>query len=73
MVRKTTKNVCDALSWPLNSRTTLSKQLLYSRDDLQQKEFDRLWADEVEDCIDAYERGELKTIPWREVLKHLKS
>jgi len=45
MVRKTTKTVCDALSWPLNSRATLSKQLLYSRDDLQQKEFDRLWAD----------------------------
>ena len=42
-------------------------QLLESLDDPNQKEIDRLWADEVENRIDAYERGELKVIPGEEV------
>jgi len=37
-----------------------------------QKEIDRLWADEVEDRIDAYERGDLKAIPGEEVFRRLK-
>jgi hypothetical protein len=63
MVRKTAKAVHDGLSLPLKSRAKRSAQLLESLDDPQQKEIDRLWADEVKDRIDAYERGELKIIP----------
>lgn len=73
MIRNTAKIVAAALSLPPKSRAKLAEQLLVSLDDPQQEEFDRLWANEVEDRIDAYERGGLKTIPWREVLRHLKS
>jgi putative addiction module component (TIGR02574 family) len=72
MIRNSAKVISDALSLPPRSRAKLAEQLLESLDDPKQKEIDRLWADEVEDRIDAYERGELKTIPGEEVFRRLK-
>ena len=72
MIRNSAKVVSDALSLPPRSRAKLAEQLLASLDDPKQKEIDRLWADEVEDRIDAYERGELKAIPGHEVFRRLK-
>ena len=72
MIRNTAKVISDALSLPPRSRAKLAEQLLKSVDDPRQKEIDRLWADEVEDRIDAYERGQLKTIPGEEVFRRLK-
>ncbi|MET0502840.1 MAG: addiction module protein, partial [Candidatus Binatia bacterium] len=53
MIRNSAKVVSDALSLPPRSRAKLAEQLLESLDDPKQKEIDRLWADEVEDRIDA--------------------
>lgn len=72
MIRNSAKVISAALSLPPRSRAKLAEQLLESLDDPKQKEIDRLWADEVEDRIDAYERGELKTIPGEEVFRRLK-
>ena len=72
MIRKSAKVVSDALSLPPRSRAKLAEQLLESLDEPKQKEIDRLWADEVEDRIDAYERGELRAIPGQEVFRRLK-
>jgi len=72
MIRNSAKVVSDALSLSPRSRAKLAEQLLESLDDPKQKEIDRLWADEVEDRIDAYERGELKSIPGEEVFRRLK-
>ena len=72
MIRNSAKIVSDALLLPPRSRAKLAEQLLESLDDPKQKEIDRLWADEVEDRIDAYERGELKVIPGQEVFRRLK-
>ena len=69
---RSAKVVNDALSLPAKSRAKLAERLLESLDDPKQKEIDRLWAEEVEDRIDAYERGELKAIPGREVFRRLK-
>jgi len=66
------KVVSEALSLPAKSRARLAERLLESLDDPKQKEIDRLWAEEVEDRIDTYERGELKAIPGREVFRRLK-
>jgi putative addiction module component (TIGR02574 family) len=66
------KVASDALSLPAKSKARLAERLLESLDDPKQKEIDRLWAEEVEDRIDAYERGELKAIPGREVFRRLK-
>jgi putative addiction module component (TIGR02574 family) len=72
MIRNSRKVVSDALSLPPRSRAKLAEQLLESLDDPKQKEIDRLWANEVEDRIDAYERDELKVIPGKEAFRHLK-
>lgn len=71
MIRNSAKVVNDALSLPPRSRAKLAEKLLESLDDPKQKEIDRLWADEVEDRIDAYEKGDLKAIPGREVFRRL--
>jgi putative addiction module component (TIGR02574 family) len=72
MIRNSAKVISDALSLPPRSRAKLAEQLLESLDDPKQKEIDRLWADEVEDRIDAYERGELKSVPGKDVFRRLK-
>jgi putative addiction module component (TIGR02574 family) len=72
MIRNSAKVVSDALSLPPRSRAKLAEQLLESLDDPKQKEIDRLWAEEVEGRIDAYERGELRAIPGQEVFRRLK-
>jgi putative addiction module component (TIGR02574 family) len=72
MIRNRAKVVSDALSLPPRSRAKLAEQLLESPDDSKQKEIDRLWADEVENRIDAYERGEQKAISGQEVFRRLK-
>ena len=72
MIRNSAKVISDALSLPPRSRAKLAEQLLESLDDPKQKETDPLWADEVEDRIDAYERGELKAIPGEEVFRRMK-
>ena len=72
MIRNSAKVISDALSLPPRSRAKLAEQLLESLDDPKQKEIDRLWADEVENRIDAYEKGELKAIPGEEVFRRMK-
>jgi putative addiction module component (TIGR02574 family) len=72
MIRSTAKVVTDALSLPPKARAKLADKLLESLDDPHQKDIDRLWADEVEDRIDAYERGEIKVISGKEVFRKLK-
>ena len=72
MIRNSAKIVSDALLLPPRSRAKLAERLLESLDDPKQKEIDRRWADEVENRIDAYERGELKVIPGEEVFRRLK-
>jgi putative addiction module component (TIGR02574 family) len=72
MIRSSAKVVNDALSLPPRSRAKLAEKLLESLDDPRQQEIDRLWAEEVEDRIDAYEKGFLKTVPGKEVFRHLK-
>ena len=72
MIRSSVKVVNDALSLPPRSRAKLAEKLLQSLDDTRQREIDRLWADEIEDRIDAYEKGNLKAIPGKEVFRRLK-
>ena len=72
MPRNSAKVVNDALSLPPRSRAKLAEKLLESLDEPRQKEIDRLWGEEVEDRIDAYEKGYLKAIPGKEVFRRLK-
>ncbi len=72
MIRNSDKVISQALSLPPRSRAKLAEKLLESLDDPKQREIDLLWAAEVEDRIDAYEKGDLKAIPGREVFRKLK-
>jgi len=72
MIRNSAKVVDDALALPARSRARLAERLLESLDDPKQKEIDRLWAEEAEDRIEAYEKGDLKAIPGKEVFRRLR-
>ena len=63
MIRNTAKVVTEALSLPPRSRARLADKLLESLNQSRQGEVNKLWAAEVEDRIDAYEKGEIKVIP----------
>jgi Putative addiction module component len=73
MIRNTAKVHSDALSLPSKSRAELASKLLESLDEPRQREIDRFWAEEAEDRIDAYERGEIKLISGKEVFRKLKT
>lgn len=64
--------LANALSLPPNERAQLAEQLFASLD-ISQDELDRLWAQEADSRIDAYERGEIKAIPASKVFKNIYS
>lgn len=64
--------LANALSLPPNERAQLAEQLFASLD-ISQDELDRLWAQEADSRIDAYERGEIKAIPAKKVFKNIYS
>lgn len=72
MIRNTAKIVTDALSLPPRTRAKLADKLLKSLDEPRQEEVNNLWADEAEDRIDAYEKGEIKVVPGRQVFGNLR-
>lgn len=73
MNRNTAKVVGDALALPPRSRARLAEKLLESLDQPRQKAIDKLWADEVEDRIEAYEKGEIKVISGKDIFRELRS
>lgn len=62
-----------ALSLPEEVRVALAEQLLASLDSAVQRDFDARWAQEAEDRIDAYDRGEIAAYPIDEVFSSLHS
>lgn len=73
MIRNTAKVVTEALSLPPRSRARLADKLLESLNQPRQREVNKLWAAEVEDRIDAYEKGEIKVIPGKRVFRNLRT
>jgi putative addiction module component (TIGR02574 family) len=58
----------EALALPVNERADLVERLLSSLDPVE-PEIEKRWAKEVEDRIDALERGNLKTISAEEFFR----
>lgn len=67
------KVFAEALELSPLDRAELIEELLSSFEFPSRKSIDELWAKEVEDRIDAYERGELTTIPAADVFNNLAS
>ena len=59
--------LAEALELPPVERAELVENLLTSFDFQSREKIDALWAEEAEDRIDAYERGEMAAIPARDV------
>ncbi len=68
MSGKSTQVLEEALLLPPLERAELAERVLTSLDSSSQDEIDRLWAQEAEERLDAYERGEIKAISAMEVL-----
>ena len=61
-----------ALALPAKTRAKLAERLLASLDDPRQREIDALWAEEAEDRITAFERGQIRRVPGEQVFRKLK-
>jgi putative addiction module component (TIGR02574 family) len=61
----------EALELPPVERAELVENLLSSFEFQSRKTIDALWAQEAEDRIDAFERGEMDTIPARNVFAEI--
>jgi hypothetical protein len=60
-----------ALSLPVGDRAAVAERLLASLDiplGGQRGDVDQLWAKEITARLEAYQRGEIKSRPWREAL-----
>ena len=71
MTEQGKKLLAEALGLPPIERAALVEELLSSFDFPARHEVDALWANEVEDRIDAYERGELRASPAEVVFDRL--
>ena len=59
---------------PPIERIELIEHLFFSLDSKNDRDrIDKLWAEEAEDRLSAYERGEMKSVPAQEVFKKLES
>ncbi|MGD2085756.1 MAG: addiction module protein [Candidatus Aminicenantes bacterium] len=63
----------EALGLPASEKALLADQLLASLDLASSNSIDEMWAREAENRIDAYERGEIKAIPAKEVFEKIDS
>jgi hypothetical protein len=52
----------DALALPPDERAELADRLLSSLNTHRQRKLDELWAEEAEERIDAFERGEIRAV-----------
>jgi putative addiction module component (TIGR02574 family) len=69
MSKRSAEVVEEALSLPAVERPELADRLLSSLDSPSGHAIDELWAQEAEDRIDAFERGEIKTMSSREAFE----
>jgi putative addiction module component (TIGR02574 family) len=65
------KLIQQALDLPADERAEVAERLLSSLEPLSA--IDHLWAQEAEDRIDAYERGEIEAIPAEDVFNAIKN
>lgn len=67
MTRQSEKVLAEALNLPPIERAEIVEKLLSSFEFADRNAVDELWAREAESRIDAYERGEISTIPAKDV------
>ena len=71
MTNKSKKILAESLELPPIERAALVEALLSSFDFPALKEIDQLWSKEAEERIEAYERGELRVSPAKDVFERI--
>lgn len=71
MSSRGTQVLKEALSLPPAERAEIAERLLSSLDPPSQEGIDALWGKEAEERLDAFDRGEIKAIPAKEVFKRV--
>ena len=71
MSSRGTQILKDALSLPPAERAEVAERLLSSLDPQNQERMDVLWGKEVEDRLDAFDRGEIKAVSAKQVFEQL--
>ena len=75
MTRQSEKVLEEALNLPPIERAEIVEKLLSSFEFSDRNAVDELWAKEAESRIDAYEKGEIRAIPAKDVfekIEHIK-
>jgi len=70
MTARADQVLSEALSLAPSERAQLAEQLFCSLD-ISQQELDRLWAQEADSRIDAYNRGDIKAVSANDVFKNI--
>lgn len=71
MSRQGKQLLAEALNLPPIERAEIIEELLSSFEFPSRRTIDELWAQEAENRIDAYERGEITAIPAKEVFEKI--
>lgn len=71
MSSRGTQVLKEALSLPPAERAEIAERLLSSLDPPSQEGTDVLWGKEAEERLDAFDRGEIKAIPAKEVFERV--
>ncbi len=71
MTDRGTELLNEALELSPTERAEFAEQLLSSLETTSDKRIDELWAIEAEQRIDAYQRGELRSTPARQVFDEI--
>jgi putative addiction module component (TIGR02574 family) len=71
MAKQGKQILAEALKLPPVERAELVENLLISFEFQSRKKIDALWAEEVEDRIDAFERSEMASISARDVFEEI--
>ncbi len=71
MTSRSTELLQEALSLPPDERAEMAEHLLSSLDSPTDRRIEELWANETEDRLDAFESGEIKTVPVKEVFDQI--
>jgi putative addiction module component (TIGR02574 family) len=70
MTARAEQVLSEALSLAPSERAQLAERL-FSSLDISQQEIDRLWAQEADSRIDAYNRGDIKAVSAKDVFKNI--
>ena len=60
-----------ALSLPESDRAEIAASLIRSLDPEGDSDVDAAWAEEIEQRIESIDRGEVKLVPWNEVMREM--